>query len=517
MAPSLSEIREAQGRSLALSEAISARALWAGSSGDKTDDGPLDPSWRPVNAIFGANNPNRSPTDIPEGKHRKMLNVCLFAYQQNPLARMFVDLTVDYVIGSGVHVVSPRKNVQNALDVFWSHPHNRMDERVYHYALESSVYGELLTTFSFEEGGLMTVNSVSPGYIHSVVPSSTDFSRFVEVRLNAHDARSPQALGGTAAPITLKLPESDDRGLLSGDALYLAINRVSDATRGLSDLLTMVDLLSDLDQFNYNAVQRSRHMLQWFWDVTYEGANREQLKEYRDEMMSEAWHPGALRLHNSMVKWQPLSPQMADPGLKDIQQAVYSMALSGARVPMHWTGFGGGVARSGAEASNEPTYRRLITRQTIIQRYIRDLVNLQLDHLVSIGKLPMVARRDFKVVMPAIAVRDLQRLTGAIRPGVEAISQAVAEGLLDENAGREVVNQLLANIAASGAFNVDSLLRKEYEPEEEDDGTPQDGARQRQQRRRPAAGRSPERRASGSGSTARAADPGARERPGGGR
>ena len=442
--PTIDQIKQAQRqRYAAAEEAINVRTMWRNSDTNSIED-PDAHLFRPISAIAGASwkDLRRSPTDIPEQLHRRMLQVCLYLYQANPIARMAVNMSRDYIVGQGVKVEAAGgdKRMQWALDAFWHHPSNKMNQRIYFMAQELAVYGELIQRIDFEPTGVMRVKHISPGIVYSLTPDQTDYAHFTQVNLNQEEVEQNTRT-------ELLLPYVDKQGLRQADALYLAVNRVADASRGLSDLLPLVDVLSDIDSFMFLTLQKARHMQQWFWDIKFDGANKEQLDAYADEVLENGTYPGSLRVHNERVTWEAKSAELSTDGVGDVYQMMYALAITGLQIPPHWTGFGGGSSKAGAEASNEPSYQRLMARQNVLKEFIADILDLQIDHLIRIGKLPKTTKQKaYTIHMPPIAIRDMQRMGGATAKSIDAVITARDNDALDPELAKHYVKRLLDTI-----------------------------------------------------------------------
>lgn len=449
MSPSIREVNEQKALAETASEAINVQRHWT--SIDQFEPTSAQ-NYRPL-SVFG-NTQKVQHTDIPIMVQSRMQEVCLYMYQSNPLARRHVNMTRDFIVGDGVKIQAEDPRVDEYLQAFWQHPSNNMAKRVSDMSIDLSVYGEYLCTFQFAANDLMLVNYVSPGFIESVETDKSDLSRPIRVMLRVRNnpITSFNALSGVYVegnPEIDLLSVDGSTGLRTGEGLFLAVNKATDASRGLSDLLPMVDPLSNLETFMFNSIERARHMLQWFWDILYEGSTPEQQRTYFRQIVSEGSAPGTLRIHNEKVKWDSASPDLQSAEIERLFNGLFSYVVTALGMPPHWTGMGGSQgsgARAGAESAAEPAYRSLLNRQGDIRAFLREVVNYQIDHLIKRRKLPKKINRNFTLVMPRITIRDFQRTGGAAMKVVEKIIDAMEKGLYSREEARNLIDPIIEGI-----------------------------------------------------------------------
>ena len=439
--PSMSELILAAERDVLIEEAVNLQRQWAGAG--FIDDKPGD-RFRPLN-IFGG--PRIQHTDVPTFTQQQMQSCSLFMFQANPIARRQVNMTKDFVIGEAITITATDDKLNQALQAFWEHPDNNMTKRAGEIAVDLAVYGEYLMTVDFTDKGMMRVNYISPGFVKEVIPDSTDLSRPRTVHLfDNSDAFT--ASGNTAILVrgnsTIELVSVDSTsGYRRGEGFFLAVNKAADATRGLSDLLPMIDTLSNLDSFIFNNIERANHMAQWFWDVLYEGSTPEQQEAYYRQIVNQGVFPGAIRVHNEKVTWSSVSPNLQAAETERLFGSLFSYAVTGMGMPPHWTGMGAQGARAGAESAQEPAYRSLVTRQGEIRRFLRNMVDYQIDHLILSGKLPKKVNREYRINMPKIVLRDFQRTAGATAKLVQVILDVKEAELYTDEEAKELIKTLM--------------------------------------------------------------------------
>lgn len=430
-------------------ETFSTRQLLARGQGD--GDKRLDVVGKGYRAIGGSGYGyvDGAPSDLPAHVRRQMQAVGLYLAYTNPFARMVVNTFVDYTVGGGMYLSSDSDRVQALLDAFWEHPHNNMDVRLLQIARELAIFGEVLHSVGFGDRGLMFLHNISPLYIQRVAPAAIDLSHMVEV-----DLIPELVMDGKK---TLTLPTIDAAGLLTADGLHLTMNGVSDTTRGISDLLPIGDLVDEMERTQFNNLQRENHLGDFFWDVTYDGSNETQIRAEEARLRQEPVYPGMVRMHNSRVTWQMLSPK-AESSSGEAIQAAFNEFITGAQIPKHWTAYGDATG-TGAEAANDPAFRRMTTRQRSIGGLIMAIINLQLDHAVRIKELPYKDRRNYTLHMRPVAVRDLQRMGGAADKLASSIRDSYLKGFVAAEAAGEYISEIYENVFLASGRMEPSFVR----------------------------------------------------------
>ena len=425
---------------MAVEEAVFEEAVNSRRYYDQIDsEGSANRGYRQIYPL-GRN--RRSYSDLPEQKHKEMLEVALLLYQTNAIAHRYIEMQKDFVIGDGVKIVAPDPNVQKALDAFWFHPKNEMEERLPKLCTELSIYGEILLTFFVEKNtNILRLSYISPDWIDSVVRDPNDVSHYTKVILKQDDRDGGGITSGN--PEVNLLHYDEDDGMLVGDGIYQAINTVSSNTRGISDLFPLGDSIANLEEFMFNMIERGRHMSSWFYDITIQGSNEKQQREFLRKLLYDPIRPGAYQIHNEKITMETKSVDLKAEETAKTYEALFGHIVTGLGIPPHWTGLVSQMGRAGAEPMQEPAYKKLISRQNILRRFIRKILNYQLDYLIRNGVLDRNVDKTFGIEMPKIAVRDFQRIGGVVNRIADAIIDAFEAGLYTNVEAKERMERLV--------------------------------------------------------------------------
>src|SRR6185312_12242953 len=139
--------------------------------------------------------------DVIPSTYLEIHNQCYEAYNANPLANYIIEITTNFVLGTGISVAAANRKTQRVLDTFWNEPENHMATRVYSLCTELSLYGELFIRFFVNPfSGTVKIAQIDPSLIDQI---ETDPDN-IEKALRFH--QRPVGLGGelwsAAAPLS---------------------------------------------------------------------------------------------------------------------------------------------------------------------------------------------------------------------------------------------------------------------------------------------------------------------------
>jgi hypothetical protein len=372
--------------------------------------------------------------DLNPVTHERMLEIAYRLYDRNPLAHRIVELTKDFVIGGGVSYRAENPEVQAILDDFWADPINNWNLKQHDRALELGLFGEqCYPVFVNPYNGRVRLGSLDP-------------ARISEVRTNPENAEEVQAIipkGTGQQPLRImhqdEEPGSPTFGRLVGDCFYFAINKVSNASRGRSDLLCLADWIDGYEQFLFNRIDRSALISAFVWDVTLEGMSEEEIAGWLKKNPSPK--PGSVRAHNEKVRWEAVSPDLkADDAIGEAR-LLRNFILSGAGFPEHWFSDGSQVNRATAVEMGVPTLKRLSARQRYFRYMIEYIFRFAIDQAIIHGRISQETDARFKVILPELSQLDMEKATGSLERLSKALASAEKRGwITKEMAGKMFID-----------------------------------------------------------------------------
>ena len=374
--------------------------------------------------------------DLPPADRRALLLEVYEAYLTNPLAHAVIELGTNFVLGGGVRVIAEDQRVQRIIDDFWQDADNRMDERIYGLLTELALFGEQFVRFFVDPlTGRTVVRQLDPLYVTEIETDPEDVERPLRYRYAPPPA-------GAAGPLP-----AEDTWIAAGEIEAAAVNKVSNATRGRSDLSTLLPWLRRYKDWLTDRVRINRYKGAFLYDVTLAGASRADLERKRAEM-GRPPEPGTVLFHNESERWQAVNPQIGADDVSSDGRALKLMIAAGAGVPEHFLGEGGHVNRATAAEMGLPALKRFQRRQEYLRQLLVRIVRRAIQSRVRAGALGPRINQAFRVEFDELS--DTERsveLGRAAATFTTALGTAVDRGWLESEQARRLLLRFLGEAA----------------------------------------------------------------------
>ena len=141
-------------------------------------------------------------------------------------------------------------------------------------------------------------------------------------------------------------PKSPSFGTLKGETFFFAINKVSNARRGNSDLLPVVDWIETHEQFLFSIHEAALLKVQVIWDILVKGADEKELERFKANF--GRMRSGMNRFRNESVEIKAVSPDLNTQDLGDHASIIKRHIASGLGLPEHWLSEGSNANRATA-------------------------------------------------------------------------------------------------------------------------------------------------------------------------
>jgi len=250
--------------------------------------------------------------DLLPATYLEVHNQCYGAYNANPLANAIIELTTNFVLGSGIAVVALELRTQAAIDGFWCDQDNHKATRVYSLCTELSLYGELFVRFFVNPySGAVKIAQIDPSLIDQIETDSENIAR--SLRFHQRPVGLAGALWSAEAPVGGVGPAISVRPGVQGEAsggvpgaepaadgyqgiwyeagrdvVQFKINAVSNAKRGKSDLATLLPWLRRYKDWLIDWVRINKYKGSFLWDIQLSGEDAKTLDRKR---MQHAYPP----------------------------------------------------------------------------------------------------------------------------------------------------------------------------------------------------------------------------------
>ena len=188
--------------------------------------------------LVGARSLDDNPRDRQAWHRDVLLDECLEAWRSNPLARRIVELTSQYVVGSGLSLACQHAPTHSFIQAFWHQPLNRMDVRTIEMCDELTRSGNLFILLTTDSAGMSYLRVVPASNISAIEAEPNDVEqsrRFIgkstlpgedPVVYAAYDAERDTPDGqGHFAPLMLHYAGLDERINAGIDAYRTALEQ----------------------------------------------------------------------------------------------------------------------------------------------------------------------------------------------------------------------------------------------------------------------------------------------------
>jgi len=377
----------------------------------------------------------RRKMDLPPFVQREACRLAHLFYLTNPLAHRIIKLQAAFITGPSLAFEAPEQRVRDLIHRFWHDRINAWDKKLQNRIIEFLLYGEAIYPVSVNPvDGFVRHSYLNPMDVVAVYPNAQNPEILDELEL----AESIQLPNNKKTLKIIRLdtePKSKTFGFLTGETFFFTLNRMSDATRGSSELLPLIDWLGYHEEFMFDLIERAKQLNAWFLDVTLEDFTQKEIEDWVNAFQSMPSYPGVIRAHNQKVTIKPVSPSIEAAEMAEAARMFREHIASGGGFPDFFLGGGPRPGRGVVTEVAEPTFKTLASLQQEVRHMIEFILEFVIDQAILHKTLPQDIDREFTIRMPRISLRDLQRAGGAIYRCAQGLRLAQEAGwLLPEEA-----------------------------------------------------------------------------------
>lgn len=447
---------------------------------------PDEDQWRRLTG-----NSNR---DLQPLTQRRMQELGVYLWKTNPLANRLIELPVAYLLAEGVRLSVQDEEAQAWLDSFWADPINAMDLKLPKKVRELALYGEQCwPVFVNEFDGQVRLGYLDPGVIETVVTDPDNIEQpigIVTVKDSRGQARRYRVIVNGPETVFSQRTQAIRETFDTGECFFFAVNDLSNATRGHSDMLSQMDWLDGYDHAMFGELERWDFLRAFIYDVTLTGATEDEVKARAREITTPK--PGSVRVHNDSEAWTALAPALQSADSEALARLFRNHVMGGATIPEHWYGGGGDVNRATAGEMGEPTFKVFSMRQRtwkhILEAVGTYVVRQRLAKNYGADQYGANRPEDYAVeaVFPELTTRDVTSYASSLQQVVTACGLAIDRGLLSEKTALLIIALVAARLgmeidveAELQAAKTEAGRRAEADtfppiPDDPEDGDPQD-------------------------------------------
>jgi hypothetical protein len=356
----------------------------------------------------------------------RMHSECFYAYHYDPIAKAFMNITRDFVIGSGYDIqcdTSTRKG-QIAMATWKAFEEtNNLVEQIDQLTIELGVYGETMLwwlpnneakiTYQLKPGDtnplgiIPRVRLIDPSNIIEIITYPEDITRKLayiwltptqyQIYTTAFDVKAagePDEIQPTLKYIYRQIP--------AAQMMHYKVNAVSNEKRGRSDFFPILGYLKRLrDTVEYSIISLQKNS-SWSIDTTIDG-DQADIDNYIRSMNALGTIPpaGSDFVHSKQVTREYRGNSGTGGDMSNTFEWVLSMCCAGITIPFNYLGthLSGGSTRASAIVATEPVAKKMENRQKVIKRILKDCWD-RLMKETGLGKV------DCHIIFPEIITQD---------------------------------------------------------------------------------------------------------------
>ena len=326
--------------------------------------------------LVGARREDDNTRDRFTWDRDELLDECLNAWRFNPLARRIVELTSQYVVGSGLSLNSLHAPTHDFIQAFWQERLNHMDMRAIEMCDELTRSGNLFILLTTDPAGMSYLRIVPASNITAIESAPNDIEqgkRFI-------------SQGEDASGVALVYPAYERaEDALSADGhyqavmLHYAINRPAGAQWGEPDLAPLLRWLGRYTAWLEDRVRLNRFRNAFLYVIKAKFINENARRTRQLELAANPPSPGSILVTDESEDWSVISPKLEALDASTDGLAIKKMIAAGAGVPLHFLAEPESSTRTTAEAAGGPTYRRFEQRQHFFTWMMADLLRVVVE------------------------------------------------------------------------------------------------------------------------------------------
>ncbi len=326
------------------------------------------------------------PHDVDWHEKQSELTDALKAWRENPLAFRIISLTTDYVVGSGIRILSDVPWVQEFIEKLWAHRRNNVDMRVYRWCDELSRSGELFLVLSTNAADGMTyVREIPASRIDRIETDPDDYEQELRFHEITYSIDGMGHGGGDIEGHWWTQAEAPGAATLPQVMLHYAINRPVGCIRGQGDLSPILEWLSHYKHWVEDRVRANKYKNAFLWQVTLKNATRDQIATKRAQYAHPP-APGSILITDENEEWNTIQPKLEGWDAKSDGRAIRLMVAAGAGVPLHFLGEGESATKATAAEMGDPTFRHYSHRQLFFCEMLMDVVRVCVARARAVGR-----------------------------------------------------------------------------------------------------------------------------------
>ena len=354
------------------------------------------------NTFFvGTRRYDESERDRMEYNRQDVLEECLEAWRDNPLARRIVELTSQYVVGAGFDIKCKDQHTKDFIDQFWSHHLNRMDSRIVELCDELTRTGNLFILVSTDAAGMSYIRSIPATNIEQIFPTPNDIEQPLLFTTKADENLETQTYAAYAPHADFQMPD----GSFMPVVIHYAINRPSGAQWGEPDISPLLPWIRRYSAWLEDRVRLNRFRNAFLYVVSGSFISEDARKARQSQLAANPPTPGSILVTDTSETWSVISPKLEALDANQDGLALKKIIAAGVGIPMHFLAEPESSTRTTADSAGGPTFRRFEQRQNFFVWLLEDLLTMVISRRAQVD-YAIATDPELKISGADISARD---------------------------------------------------------------------------------------------------------------
>ncbi|MFA5423048.1 MAG: hypothetical protein WC374_04255 [Phycisphaerae bacterium] len=412
-------------------------------------DMPISVNYDPKNEGYRRLNDSVATRNLQPVEQSRMFEIAYYMFKASAMFRRLAKMDKGFLFSGPVKITSTDPDVQKIIDRFLNDPENKIARKFPNRAMWLSILGEQCWPVEVNQyNGAVRLLYQDPAQIKDVWVNPMNVEQRMQVEMMGSNGRPGAKYAIIRKDYNIN-SKTYDR--LVGECFFFTINNAPNASRGVSDFMTLVDWIDSLERYGYNYLERAELMLNFVWDITLKGMNEEQIREWlRNNPPPE---PGSQRAHNESVTWEAISPDLKATDFKSGFDMGKAFIMGAAGRPESWFGSGGKQYQTEADQAGQAPVVDLEERQEDLKDILTQVIQFVIDQAVIAQMLSKEkAEVGFTITMPEISKKDLAKFAGVIPQLTTALALAVSNKFIR----RETAIQIFSFVAGYLGYEVNA-------------------------------------------------------------
>lgn len=425
--------------------------------------------------------------DLPTVTHKQALKLSHYLMKTSGGARRIIGMQTDFILGDGLTFECDHPILRENLDRHWFDDINRWDRKQYRRCEELLVSGEQIWPIHIGEDSIVRIGNISARNVTDVIVSDWDTDTILEVHVQGQndpkkkrygvvrrDLNSGRFMMGDEAIATAQITSLKsmlDGKPLDGLCFWFGINRISEQTRGLPELLPLADWIDGGEHILAGAIKRASVMNRYYVHVKIKNPGNGEVDRRSKEIREQMAGGSNVFVTDETETWTMLNPELKTAEIEQFFKTVFNYVLGSEGIPTFWFVEGGDTNRATSQEMGTPAFRRLKRHQANFKEMIREVMEFQRDVLIARGIVTAEAGQSLEDFMKATAIRiignpivepTMKEIGEILRDLVPALSLAVQQGAMRKDVAGKFIERV---VMAAGILTEEDMA----DPEDGDD------------------------------------------------